>query len=114
MVDDAVARHEAEWHSYTDQRIVAEHRELYDEVGPMARKTFVMVSMMLDEMHGEERPTLTDPDNRDGGYVEKIDAIYDATTNGDGVKIQIPAAAWVAIAATISALGLIAVALITG
>ena len=108
LVDErAAAGGEVHYHRAEPGRVVAERR-----VGPLAREASETLNMMFEEMHGEEKPTLTDPDNRTGGYVEKIDAIYENVGNG-GVKIQMSVGAWTAVGTLITAFGLIAAALIT-
>jgi hypothetical protein len=136
MTDDPVARHEKSRHPYSNSELAAmvlEHRQIVDEMLPKVNRMMPQVEEMaadvltiVEEMHGELRPTLTDPDNRTGGFVEKIehidqrsqiqaekiDKIYEVVGNG-GMKLKLSAGAWTAVTAIIVALGVIAGALIT-
>ncbi len=63
--------------------MVEEHRELYDEVAPLARDTNAKVTLLVDDMYGTPHPTAADPDARDGGWVPVLRSMQQ-----DGVQIR--------------------------
>ncbi len=63
--------------------MVEEHRELYDEVAPLARDTNAKVTLLVDDMYGAPHPTAADPDARDGGWVPVLRSLQQ-----DGVQIR--------------------------
>ena len=89
-ISAAIAGHEQTWHSFVAQgaigKMVEEHNEMVADLG-----------MMIDDLYGKKAPIPGDPDRRKGGRL----------ANG-GFKISVPPAAWVAVAALVTALGLIA------
>lgn len=59
--------HIDEYHAFKaeDLRVmVEEHRELYDDVAPLARDTNLKVTLIVDEMYGTPHPTAVDPEAR--------------------------------------------------
>lgn len=54
------------------ETLVNEHRELYDEVAPLARDTNEKVTLLVDDMYGEPHPTAADPSLREGGWVTTL------------------------------------------
>ena len=102
-MSEELDRHLSEWHTYDKGAVaemVAEHNAMM-EVMPD-------ISMMIDDFYGDRHPIVGDPNNRDGGRLEK----YDAFMANGGMRFKIPAGGWVAIAALITTLGIIAVAVI--
>lgn len=64
--------------------LVEEHRELYDEVAPLARDTNDKVTLLVNDMYGMPQPTAADPDARDnGGWVTVLRSMQT-----DGVKVK--------------------------
>ena len=123
-IQEAVDRHELERHPVQlsqkqIEELMTQHHILWDEIRPMAKRTAKIaedtnekVTMIGEEMHGKRRPTIADPDRHTGGFVEKIDSMYLKIQNG-GVTVKVPKAAWVAIAALITATGAIFVVLLS-
>lgn len=106
-MSEELDRHLAQSHQYdaeTVDKMVAEHRMMVDEVVPQ-------ISMMIDDFYGERHPTVADPQHREGGRLEKYDAAM-AQIEGGKVSLSISAGAWVAVTGLITALGVIAVAVI--
>lgn len=54
------------------ETMVTEHRELYDEIAPLARDTNTKVTLIVNEMYGRPRPTAVDPEARVGGMAETL------------------------------------------
>lgn len=97
------------------ESLVEEHRELYDEVAPLARDTNVKVTLLVDDMYGAPHPTAADPDARDGGWVPVLRSMQ---SDGINVKRTWSAGQWLLIAtvaaSVIAACGSIVVAVIQG
>lgn len=97
------------------QTLVDEHRELYDEVAPLARDTNAKVTLLVDDMYGQPQPTAADPEARDGGWVPVLRAMQQ---DGIDVKKKWDRPQWAFFAtlgaAFISTCGVIIVAIIAG
>lgn len=75
VVQEMMASHEDEFHAFTASQLkvmVDEHRELYDEVAPIARDTNVKVNLLVKEIYGVLSPTAADPLHREGGMVDLL------------------------------------------
>jgi hypothetical protein len=107
MTDDAIRRHEEEWHSTVEAgdiaEMVVEHQKLV-ALGPD-------ISMMIEDFYGELKPIVGDPDHREGGRLDRYDAAAARVENG-GVGLHLSPGAWLAITALITTLGAIAIALL--
>lgn len=93
MEDHKVSSH-AGMDKETIEVLVTEHRELYDEVAPLARDTNEKVTLLVDDMYGEPHPTAADPDRREGGWVttlrsmqQDVHTMQQQSMNG-GIKIR--------------------------
>lgn len=74
-VHDTLDAHVEEYHAFKadDLKVmVNEHRELYDEVAPLARDTNTKVNLLVTEIYGQPAPTAADPFHREGGMVELL------------------------------------------
>jgi hypothetical protein len=72
---DQMDDHVDHYHAFNAEQLkvmVTEHRELYDEVAPLARDTNEKVSLLVKEIYGTLVPTAADPLHREGGMVELL------------------------------------------
>ena len=66
--EEIMQAHVDRYHAFEAEELrvmVDEHRELYDDVAPLARDTNCKVNLIVDEMYGTPHPTAIDPEARD-------------------------------------------------
>jgi hypothetical protein len=74
-ISETMDAHVDHYHAFNAAELkvmVAEHRELYDDVAPLARDTNEKVSLLVKEIYGTLSPTAADPLNRVGGMVDLL------------------------------------------
>jgi hypothetical protein len=72
--------HVEEYHAFKADELkvmVNEHRELYDEVAPLARDTNTKVNLLVTEIYGQLVPTAADPFHREGGMCSLLSEMND-------------------------------------
>jgi hypothetical protein len=122
QIGERVEQHVAKYHRFTGDQLegmVREHRELYDDVAPLARDTNEKVTLLVNEMYGTPHPTAADPDRRQGGMAETLKRLeVSATTGGFKVQRAWSSAQWAFFgtigASIVAAMTAIVVALING
>lgn len=105
-MSEELDQHLAEWHTFDKEavaKMVAEHNNLM-ELAPD-------IKYMVRDLYGKKDPVPGDPDRRGGGRLEKYDAAMEKLSNG-GIGIHLSPGAWVAIAAFITGVAGIAIALL--
>lgn len=100
----AIAAHEARWHKFVAPEAIAEMVEQHEKLVALGPD----IEYMVDDFYGEKH-RLTG--KRPGGRLERYDSAVSKIENG-GVGLHLSPGAWVAIAALITTLGAIAVALV--
>lgn len=74
-ISEVLEGHTDKFHAFNADQLrvmVDEHRELYDDVAPLARDTNEKVTLLVDDMYGEPHPTAADPSLREGGWVTTL------------------------------------------
>ena len=84
-VKDLMGKHVEDKHLDFDKDAILEmyeeHRELYDEVAPLARDTNAKVTLLVDDMYGSPHPTAADPEHREGGWVPVLRSMQEEGIN---------------------------------
>lgn len=122
QVAERLDQHVVNYHRFTGDHLevmVGEHRELYDDVAPLARDTNEKVTLLVNEMYGIPHPTAADPDRREGGMAATLQRLeVSATTGGFKVQRSWSSAQWAFFGtiggSIVAAMTAIVVALITG
>lgn len=75
VIHESMTSHVDEYHAFNAEELkvmVGEHRELYDDVAPLARDTNAKVNLLVKEIYGTLTPTAADPLHRTGGMVSLL------------------------------------------